>query len=328
MNDFDFFGMDDMDENDSVAATQDINQPQRVQQERYEIYDIFYESVDETIFKARDTRLNGREVFVKRKKYDAYPELFNIQNDDSRKEKIERIRSRLYFEAHILGELSKVETMCLPKIVDVYFGFSPSIYGPHRDINGNEYYIKDQYVNDEPYFVMESYDGESMWDMVKGGIKNLCRRYEYKYYHMWEWKVLNCGVEVASALQELHYNNYVFKNLNPACIIMSNSSAGTYTLNDLSGITKIDNDDELADGILNDIHSFGITMYQLLTGFETMTSVEYSLSGVCTNSTLNLLLNCLAPKDEMRYSSMSQIISDILNCVDDAENCVINMYYK
>ena len=133
----------------------------------------------------------------------------------------------------------------MPILNDIVFGFSPSIYGPHKDMSGNEYYIEDDYVNDEPYIVMQVINGSNLWDMVKGGIPALCKERGYKCYYEWERAVLEYAKELTTIFMGFHKPQsdengeyyYIYQDLKPENIILSHDRF--LTLLDFGGITKI-----------------------------------------------------------------------------------------
>ena len=213
---------------------------------RYELYDILSVAGGfGIIYRARDMRLGGHEVLIKCRRYDGEPGLFSFQNDTSRKEKIEVIRDKTLFEAECLKMFKQNRESRMPILNDIVFGFSPSIYGPHKDYLGCEYYIDEEYVYDEPYIVMQVINGTNLWDMVKGGIQNLCRERGYKSFFEWERSVLEYAKELTTIFSEFHKPQrddrgdfyYIYQDLKPENIILSHDRF--LTLLDFGGITKI-----------------------------------------------------------------------------------------
>lgn len=225
---------------------QKFSAPLYVGDGRYELYDILSAAGGfGIIYKARDLRLEGHKVLVKSRRYDAEPGLFSFQGDKSREEKINKIRDKTLFEAECLKMFKQNKESRLPILNDVVFGFSPSIYGPHTDINGQEYYVKDEYVYDEPYIVMQVINGLNLGDYVKRGIPEICRERGYKCYFEWERAVLEYAKELTTIFMGFHKPQndgsgdyfYIYQDLKPENIILSHDRF--LTLLDFGGITKI-----------------------------------------------------------------------------------------
>lgn len=213
---------------------------------RYELYDILSVAGGfGIIYRARDSRLGNHEVLIKSRRYDAEPGLFSFKGDKSREEKIEKIRDKTLFEAECLKMFKQNRESRMPILNDIVFGFSPSIYGPHEDISGIEYTIEEDYVYDEPYIVMQVINGTNLWDMVKDGIQNLCRKRGFKSYYEWERAVLEYAKELTTIFSEFHKPRneenydyyYIYQDLKPENIILSHDRF--LTLLDFGGITKI-----------------------------------------------------------------------------------------
>ena len=213
---------------------------------RYEIYDILSVSGGfGIIYRARDTRLGNHEVLIKSRRYDGEPGLFVFKGDKSRKAKIEKIREKTLFEAESLKMFKQNRESRMPILNDIVFGFSPSIYGPHTDSAGKEYIIEEDYVYNEPYIVMQVINGTNLWDVVKGGIQELCHDRGYKSYFEWERCVLEYAKELTTIFSEFHRPRkaeqddyyYIYQDLKPENIILSHDRF--LTLLDFGGITKI-----------------------------------------------------------------------------------------
>lgn len=213
---------------------------------RYELYDILSVAGGfGIIYRARDRRLGNHEVLIKSRRYDGEPGLFSFKGDKSRIDKIDRIRDKTIFEAECLKMFKQNRESRMPILNDIIFGFSPSIYGPHNDMSGNEYFIEDEYVNDEPYIVMQVINGSDLWDMVKGGIPALCQERGYKCYYEWERSVLEYAKELTTIFTGFHKPQsdengeyyYIYQDLKPENIILSHDRF--LTLLDFGGITKI-----------------------------------------------------------------------------------------
>lgn len=213
---------------------------------RYELYDILSVAGGfGIIYRAKDTRLGGHEVLVKCRRYDNEPGMFSYQRDKSREGKIERIRDKTIFEAECLKMFKQNRESRMPLLNDVVFGFSPSVYGPHRDMEGNEYYVKDDYIYDEPYIVMQVINGINLGDYVKKGIPAICEERGYKCYYEWERAVLEYAKELTTIFMGFHKPQsdesgdyyYIYQDLKPENIILSHDRF--ITLLDFGGITKI-----------------------------------------------------------------------------------------
>ena len=213
---------------------------------RYEIYDILSVSGGfGIIYCARDTRLGNHEVLIKSRRYDGEPGLFVFKGDKSREAKIEKIREKTLFEAESLKMFKQNRESRMPILNDIVFGFSPSIYGPHTDSAGKEYIIEEDYVYNEPYIVMQVINGTNLWDVVKGGIQELCHDRGYNSYFEWERCVLEYAKELTTIFLEFHRPRkaeqddyyYIYQDLKPENIILSHDRF--LTLLDFGGITKI-----------------------------------------------------------------------------------------
>ena len=220
--------------------------PIKVGDDRYELYDILSVAGGfGIIYKAKDLRLKGHEVLIKCRRYDGEPGLFSFQGDTSREDKIEKIRSKTEFEAECLKMFKQNRESRMPILNDVVYGFSPSIYGPHEDMNGEEYYVKDDYIFDEPYIVMQVINGTNLGDYVKQGIQSICQERGYKCFFEWERAVLEYAKELTTifaGFHSLHHDDngdyfYIYQDLKPENIILSHDRF--LTLLDFGGITKI-----------------------------------------------------------------------------------------
>ncbi|MBR5509968.1 MAG: hypothetical protein IKV59_07930 [Lachnospiraceae bacterium] len=220
--------------------------PLLIGEERYELYDILSIAGGfGIIYKARDLRLNGHEVLIKCRRYDGEPGMFSFRGDTSRREKIEKIREKTFFEAECLKMFKQNKESRMPILNDIVLGFSPSIYGPHRDMEGQEYYVKDDYIYEEPYIVMQVINGINLGDYVKRGIPAICKERGYKCYYEWERAVLEYVKELTTIFSGFHKPQrdengdyfYIYQDLKPENIILS---YGRFlTLLDFGGITKI-----------------------------------------------------------------------------------------
>lgn len=220
--------------------------PIKVGDDRYELYDILSVAGGfGIIYKARDLRLKGHEVLVKSRRYDGEPGLFSFQGDTSREDKIEKIRTKTEFEAECLKMFKQNRESRMPILNDVVYGFSPSIYGPHEDMNGEEYYVKEDYIFEEPYIVMQVINGTNLGDYVKQGIQSICQERGYKCFFEWERAVLEYAKELTTifaGFHSLHHDDngdyfYIYQDLKPENIILSHDRF--LTLLDFGGITKI-----------------------------------------------------------------------------------------
>ena len=220
--------------------------PLKVGDDRYELYDILSVAGGfGIIYKARDLRLKGHEVLIKCRRYDGEPGLFSFKGDTSRKGKIEKIRNKTEFEAECLKMFKQNRESRMPILNDVVYGFSPSIYGPHEETNGEEYYVTDDYIFEEPYIVMQVINGTNLGDYVKRGIPAICQERGYKCYFEWERAVLEYAKELTTIFAGFHTLQhdengdyfYIYQDLKPENIILTHDRF--LTLLDFGGITKI-----------------------------------------------------------------------------------------
>lgn len=230
----------------SDGEYQEFMAPLFVGDGRYELYDILSVAGGfGIIYKAKDNRLGGHEVLIKSRRYDAEPGLFSFKSDTSREKKIEKIREKTYFEAECLQKFKQNRESRMPVLIDVVSGFSPSIYGPHTDSTGNDYYITDDYVNDEPYIVMQIVNGINLGEYVSKRTKAIVEERGYKSYFEWERAVLEYAKELTTIFSGFHKLQedesgaffYIYQDLKPENIILSNDRF--ITLLDFGGITKI-----------------------------------------------------------------------------------------
>ncbi len=230
----------------SNGKEQKFMAPLKVGDDRYELYDILSVAGGfGIIYKARDLRLKGHEVLIKSRRYDGEPGLFSFQRDTSREGKIEKIRNKTEFEAECLKMFKQNRESRMPILNDVVYGFSPSIYGPHADMNGEEYYVKEDYIFDEPYIVMQVINGTNLEDYVRQGIPAICQERGYKCYYEWERAVLEYAKELTTIFAGFHALRhddsgdyfYIYQDLKPENIILSHDRF--LTLLDFGGITKI-----------------------------------------------------------------------------------------
>lgn len=230
----------------SNGKEQKFMAPLKVGDDRYELYDILSVAGGfGIIYKARDLRLNGHEVLIKCRRYDGEPGLFSFRGDTSREGKIEKIRNKTVFEAECLKMFKQNRESRMPILNDVVYGFSPSIYGPHKDMNGEEYYVKEDYIFEEPYIVMQVINGTNLGDYVKQGIPKICQERGYKCYYEWERAVLEYAKELTTIFAGFHalQNDdngdyfYIYQDLKPDNMILTHDRF--LTLLDFGGITKI-----------------------------------------------------------------------------------------
>ncbi len=205
--------------------------PLYVGDERYEIYDILSAAGGfGIIYKARDKRIFDHEVLIKARRYDNEPGLFSFQNDVSRTSKIEKIREKTLFEAECLKMFKDNKESRMPILNDIVWGFSPSIYGPHKDMDGNEYCIDEEYVYDEPYIVMQVINGINLGSLSGQYIGSLISDRGYKCYYEWEQQVLEYMKELCTIFASFHNIRtsegnsyyYIYQDLKPDNIIVSN----------------------------------------------------------------------------------------------------------
>ncbi|WP_026522724.1 protein kinase domain-containing protein [Butyrivibrio sp. VCB2001] len=220
--------------------------PLYVGEERYELYDILSAAGGfGIIYKAKDRRIGNHEVLIKARRYDNEPGLFSFQGDVSRATKIEKIREKTLFEAECLKMFKEKKESRMPILNDIVWGFSPSIYGPHKDMEGNDYYIDDDYVYEEPYIVMQVINGINLGEITGQSMSLMVPNKGYKCYYEWEQQVLEYIKEICTIFSSFHNIRtsegnsyyYIYQDLKPDNIIVSNERF--VTLLDFGGITKI-----------------------------------------------------------------------------------------
>ena len=220
--------------------------PLRVGDDRYEIDGVLSVAGGfGIIYTARDLRLDGHRVLIKSRRYDEEPGLFSYRRDNSRQSKIETLRNKMQFEAACLKMFKTNRESRMPILNDVVFGASPALYGPHTDNEGEQFYITDDYIFDEPYIIMQMINGTSLGEYIRKGIPAVCRERGYHSFYEWERAVLSYAKELTTIFAGFHKPQhdgtgdyyYIYQDLKPDNIILSHDRF--LTLLDFGGITKI-----------------------------------------------------------------------------------------
>lgn len=269
------------------------------------------------ILEAIDTRLSNRKVLVKARRYDNEAGLFSYKNDCSRKEKIEKIRKTVEFEYDCLIAFRKQAESRMPNVNDIVCGFSPSLHGPHKSIEGDEFTYDDMDIcNSEPYIIMQMIDGKNLGDYLANGIDYVLKDRDYENYRSWERDVLQYALEICTILNEFHKKNresmnkyYIYQDLKPDNIMITDDLF--VTLLDFGGMTIVAEDEngnprsnieglgspglgtygykppEMGDpSMLSrldqrvDVYAFGATLYHLLTGDNLAITLEEEYSPI------------------------------------------------
>ncbi len=197
------------------------------------------------IYIAEDTRLFGRKVLVKARRYDKEPGLFSYAYDEKRKEKILEIRKQIHFEFKCLCNFKGKSEARMPNVNDIVYDFSPAIYGPHKDISGETFTETDsELVYKEPYIIMQMIDGENLGDLIEEGIPALLKQRDYEAYKFWEYEVLQYTLELCTILETFHRRDknkkdlyFLYQDLKPENIMLTHNQF--VTLIDFGGMTAV-----------------------------------------------------------------------------------------
>ena len=276
-----------------------------IDDDRYEIKSILSVSGGfGIIYNAIDKRLNDRRVLIKARRYDNESGLFLFKDDNQRLNKIRKIRNRISVEYDLLVAFKTEREARMPNVNNIVKGFCPSIYGPHKDLNGDTFFCEDdELCNKEPYIVMQIIDGETLAQYVEDGIDSVMKRRGFDKLVQWERCVLEYAKELTSIFQGFHNIQekndkrfyYIYQDLKPDNIMITSDKV--ITLLDFGGMIVIEvqkdgsNNSNIKDGgspglgtfgysapemnnttMLSkldrrvDIYTLGATIYHLLTG--------------------------------------------------------------
>lgn len=198
------------------------------------------------IYNAIDKRLNDRKVLIKARRYDNESGLFLFKDDNKRLDKIRKIRSGTHFEYDALVGFKTEREARMPNVNNIVEGFCPSIYGPHKDLDGDIFFCEDnELCNKEPYIVMQIIDGETLAQYVDDGIDVVMKRRGFDKLVQWERCVLEYAKELTSILQGFHHIQerngrkfyYIYQDLKPDNIMITSDKV--ITLLDFGGITVV-----------------------------------------------------------------------------------------
>ncbi|GMK41944.1 hypothetical protein PCCS19_50030 [Paenibacillus sp. CCS19] len=200
------------------------------------------------IFTAKDSHLLGRKVLVKARRYDKEPGLFSYADDLSRKDKIEKIRKQIMFEFNCLLNFKQKAESRMPNVNDLVYDFSPFIYGPHKDVDGQTFTVNDrELAYNEPYIIMQMIDGENLGDLIENGIDELLKERGYGHYRFWESEVLQYALELCTILEGFHRRDrdkknlyFLYQDLKPENIMLTHDMF--LTLIDFGGMTLVMDD--------------------------------------------------------------------------------------
>lgn len=285
--------------------------------EIYEIYDILSVGGYGVILKARNKKLNCREVLIKTSLYDDINELVNNKYDESRKEIILKRRNNLRIEFDRLIRFRRGGESRMPSAIDIIEDYSPQLYGPHTDkITGETFYLE-EFKNDEVYVVMQRIDGTNLGDYISKGIDNILKERQYDTIHLWEKDVLEYMKEVATMFENFHrriylpqdknyYFYYIYQDLKPHNIMITYDKF--ITLIDFGGLLMVGYENgktysnyknqgipgcgtygymprEMKDSVVTldyraDIYTIGATIYSLLTGENPLKDLKGSVERI------------------------------------------------
>lgn len=219
---------------------------------RYYIVDILSaEGGFGIIYVAHDSRINNREVLVKSRRYDNETGLFMYENDVKRLGKIFDIRQEIEFEIECLKAFKEKSESRMPTLNDVVNGFSPSIYGPHKDfLTGKSYTYEEEDVHlTEPYVIMQYIEGDNLLDYAKSRVKEIKDNgNNNKLIKQWEFDSIRFAIELGTLINSFHkiqecegesypYKYYIYQDLKPHNIIITEGNF--LTLLDFGGMLEI-----------------------------------------------------------------------------------------
>ena len=228
-----------------------IKAPITIRDGRYEIKDILSASGGfGIVYKAIDKRINNRNVLIKARRYDNIPGLFSYAYDTSRNDEIKKIREEVAFEIKCLKSFKNSGESRMPNLNDIVYDYSPEIFGPHVDVNGEKFYLEDEEIyNKEPYIIMQVIDGENLGSYVNKGIEFILKDRKFNNINQWEKTVLQYGLELTTILSNFHerkesrinskYNKqyFIYQDLKPENIIVTNNIF--ITLLDFGGMNLV-----------------------------------------------------------------------------------------
>lgn len=131
--------------------------PRRLNQDRYEVFELLAVGGMGAIFIARDHHLDGKKVLIKRCLYP--PSLFEHENDRSRAPAIENLRRAINTEhaAMLHGWARRIPSIPIP--LDFFQDVNPDIFGPHTAVSGRSFSVEPELHATEPYLVINYFTG-------------------------------------------------------------------------------------------------------------------------------------------------------------------------
>lgn len=228
-----------------------IKAPITIRDGRYEIKDILSSSGGfGIVYKAIDKRINNRNVLIKARRYDNIPGLFSYAYDTSRNDEIRKIREEIKFEIKCLKSFKSSGESRMPNLNDIVYDYSPEIFGPHIDVNGEKFYVEEEEIyNKEPYIIMQVIEGENLGSYVNKGIDFVLKDRQLNNIRKWEKTVLEYGLELTTILSNFHerreskinskFNKqyFIYQDLKPENIIVTNKIF--ITLLDFGGMNLV-----------------------------------------------------------------------------------------
>jgi serine/threonine-protein kinase len=235
---------------------------------------------------------------------------------------------------------------------DFCIGYAPTLAGPHRDADGESWFLEpdsrenQEIIAREPYIVLQWVAGETMAS---------CRERSSEERN-WEMTVLKLGRELADILGVLHERDsdcanryFIYQDLKPANIIVSHGNF--FTLVDLGALTLVMEDDN-AQSVSNwegmgapgtgtwgykapemnpvrcelrsldqrvDVYALGATMFYLLTGLDPLQQPEFGPLPVdqlkTSAGTADLITRAVAEERQHRFGAMSEMRGAIIDAL-------------
>ena len=183
-------------------------------------------------------------------------------------------------------------------------------------------------LEDNCYLVMEYIEGQNLQDLVLSKLKGGCL--------LSTKEVITLAVKIAKVVRKLHDRGWILRDLTPTNITIDVDQnihildlELVYELNDplrpfgwgTPGYTSPQQSSQQTPTILDDIYSFGATLFFLTTGSDPSftregTRVRLEVIRLCnaqiSESLASLIVACMDPNAESRPTNMDKII-DVLN---------------
>ncbi len=215
----------------------------------------------------------------------------------------------------------------------------------------NIYDVGTEIIDDKPvhYIVMEYIDGVTLKDYIKEKGK------------LSENETIQKALQIAEALKDAHDNKIVHRDIKPQNIMITEddrvkvtdfgiaraatSATVTATSNALGSVHYI-SPEQARGGYTDeksDIYSLGIVMFEMVTGklpFNGDTPIAIALKHIqddmpkpsefnpeISSKLENIILNCVAKKQDNRYDSINDVIRDLKGLMFN-ENTIVNIKEK